>query len=163
MRATVFQSHPLPRGVAAALQRRLEAAHRAEPFSALDPRAAVRRVIAEATDLGLGTMVYRGGLDLQGAEVDHVWLALEVGPVAGGDQRKQASPYVVDVAFPLFMQSFVDALRRFVAGDAEAEELAALAARAGLDERVVGVFPAPLRYVGAPLWSVLERRRSREG
>jgi hypothetical protein len=155
MTVTVFESHPLPPGVASALRRRLETAHRAQPFSALDPRGAVRRVIAVATDLGVHTTVYRGGLDLRGTEVDHVWLALEVDePDTAGP-----APYVVDVAFPLFADAFVETLRRFVAGDAEAEDLAAVAERAGLSERVVGVFPPPLRYLGAPVWSVLERRR----
>ncbi|MGH8909730.1 MAG: hypothetical protein ACRD0K_25375 [Egibacteraceae bacterium] len=63
------------------------------------------------------------------------------------------APFVVDVTFPLFVDHFVEVLRRFVAGDATAAELDAAAAGTGVRQRVVGLFPAPVRYLGVPVWS----------
>lgn len=139
MEATRFRSRPLPPTLDGLLRRRLAAEHQAEPLSALDPRATVRRVAAIAEDIGVRVTVYRGGLDLRGSEVDHVWLDL--------DGR------VVDAAFPLFVEEFVEVLRRFVAGDAAGEELAAAAVHASLEERVLGLFPATTGYLGQPVWS----------
>lgn len=133
-----FRSHPLPHGLDMQLRRRLAAAHRAEPLSAVDPRATIRRVRVLADDLGLRATVYRGGLDLRGSEVDHVWLDV--------DGR------VVDAAFPLFVEGFVEVLRRFVAGDADADELAAAAVDATVEQRVLGLFPATAHYLGRPVW-----------
>lgn len=138
MEATRFRSQALPPRFDGLLRRRLAAAHRAEPLSAIDPRATVRRVAAVAEDIGMHVTVYRGGLDLRGSEVDHVWLDV--------DGR------VVDAAFPLFADEFVDVLRRFVAGDASGEELAAAAVHASLEERVLGLFPATAGYLGQPVW-----------
>lgn len=89
--------------------------------------------------------VYRGGLDLRGAEIDHLWLAAI--PLLPG------APLVLDVAFPLFAERFVELLRRFVAGDATPAELDKVASGAGVRQRVVGLFPEPVRYLGAPVWS----------
>jgi hypothetical protein len=98
------------------------------------------------------TTVYRGGLDLRGVEIDHVWLAAtHPDPCAPDPQLR--TPFVVDVAFPLFVDHFVEVLRRFVAGDATAAELDRAAAGAGVRQRVVGLFPAPVRYLGVPVWS----------
>lgn len=140
---TAFESKPLPERLGQLMRARLVSAHRQEPFSALDPRAAARRVADVTAELGLTATVYRGGLDLRGSEVDHVWLDLD--------------GHVIDVAFPLFADGFVDVLRDFVAGDAEPEDVAQAAAPAGLDERVLGVFPATLAYRGAPIWTARNR------
>jgi hypothetical protein len=140
-----FQSRPLPGSLGDVLRDRLEQAHRVSPFSALEPRTAVNRAARIIADLGIASTVYRGGLDLQGAEVDHLWLA--ACPQLPGE------PVVIDVAFPLFVHPFVDVLRRFVAGDATAAELERAAAGTDVRQRVLGVFPAPLRYLGAPIWS----------
>lgn len=133
-----FRSRPLPDAVLP-LRDRLDEAHRDVPFSAVDPRTAARRAVAIAELLGLEATLYRGALDLQGSEVDHVWVDLD--------------GCVIDVAFPLFVPSFIAVLRRFVAGDAEASDLDAVAEHAGLDDRVLGRFPSPLRYRGEPVWS----------
>lgn len=143
MSPTVFESRPLAFGLAAEVVTRLEEAHLEEPFSALDPRRTVRRVEAVLVNVGVASTVFRGGLDLIGAEVDHVWVAID--------------GQVVDASFPLFSEDFVDALRRFVAGDATAELLASAAAATSLSDRVLGLFPAPLRYLGQPVWSARGR------
>jgi hypothetical protein len=156
---TVFEPRPLPRPVAGQLRRRLARAHAEEPFSVLDPRHTVRRVAALAADLHLETTIYRGGLDLRGFEVDHVWLGvsctkLGATPEAGSEGGSTPhAPWVVDATFPLFMDRFVEALHDFVAGYLPAEALADLAEGAGVDQRVVGLFPDPVRYLGAPVWS----------
>jgi hypothetical protein len=146
MTTPVFEPRPLPTPVANTLRERLLRAHRAEPFSTIEPRRTVQRVAALLTDLGLESVVFRGGVDLRSSEADHVWLA--VTRVDAGD-----GPYVVDAAFPLFAEAFVATLRSYVAGDAGPDDLAAAAARAGVDERVMGEFPRPLRYLGRPVWS----------
>lgn len=138
MASVAFRSRPLPPAVKP-LRDRLHRAHVTEPFSAVDPRSAARRAADIAESIGLQATVYRGALDLRGSEVDHVWVEL--------DDR------VVDVAFPLFIPAFVDTLRRFVVGDAEAADLDVAAESAGLELRVLGEFPAPLRYRGEPVWS----------
>lgn len=139
MKTTRFRSRPLPPGSGAQLRERIAQLHRDDPLSAVDARATVRRVAAVAWQLGLPSTVYRGGLDLRGWEVDHVWLDV--------DGR------VVDAAFPLFVEDFVEVLRRFVAGDSSDDELALAAAGAGVDERVLGVFPPTTGYLGRPVWS----------
>lgn len=143
----MFRSSELPEGLAAALRERLTAAHSDDPFSPLDIRGAVRRAAAVAADLGCSVTTYRGGLDLRGVEVDHLWLAAVPGP------EDAADPFVLDPAFPVFDDRFLAALRRFVAGDGSPEELAAAAAGSRLDDRVLGVFPPPLRYLGMPVWT----------
>lgn len=144
MGAVRFESRPLPDPVGGRLRTRLEREHEREPFSPLDPRSAVRRVIAVADELGLVTRVYRGGVDLRGIEADHVWLEVT------GENLPAA--YVVDAAFPLFIDRFVDTLRRFVAGDAQPTDLLAAAAEATVGDRVIGMFPRTVRYHGAPVW-----------
>lgn len=139
MTRTAFGSRSLPAAVARPLAERVHDAHLREPFDALDPRGCIRRVGRMLDELGVHAVVYRGGLDLRGSELDHIWLA-----VAGR---------VVDVAFPLFVDEFVATLRRYVAGDVAPEDLVTIAAAAGADARVLGRFPSPLRYCGAPVWS----------
>lgn len=145
MKATVFESRSLPPPLAEVVLKRLERAHRKEPFSALDPRGTVHRVAQIVGELGVPAIVYRGGLDLRGAEIDHLWIATIL--------RPPGTPLVVDVAFPLFAERFVEVLRRFVAGDATPAELDEVASGAGVRQRVVGLFPEPVRYLGAPVWS----------
>jgi hypothetical protein len=105
----------------------------------LRPRAAARRVGALASEIGMSAHLYRGGVELTGTEVDHVWLAV--------------NDLVIDLAFPLFAPSFRSLLPRFVAGEIEAVELEHAAATAGIDERVLGVLPPRVRYVGRPVWA----------
>ena len=138
MPTTAFHSRPLPTAVAP-LRTALIEAHVDEPFRAVEPRLATRRAVAIAEGFGWQVTVYRGALDLAGVEADHVWIDLD--------------GHVIDVAFPLFVPAFVQVLRRFVVGDAEAADLEAAAATAGVDQRVLGEFPAPLRYRGEPVWS----------
>ncbi|HWH31246.1 MAG TPA: hypothetical protein VNU01_01100 [Egibacteraceae bacterium] len=139
MHRTRFHSLALPAPVRAEVRSRLRRAHAGRPFSALDPRDTVRRVAGIAGELGLTATVYRGVVDLRGAEVDHVWLDLH--------------GRVVDAAFPLLEREFVELLRRFVAGDLEPHEIAEAAAGFALDARVLGEFPEPIRYLGRPVWS----------
>ena len=138
MATTAFRSRPLPSAVAP-LRTALIEAHGDDPFRAVEPRHAARRAVAIAEGFGFEATVYRGALDLAGVEADHVWIDL--------DGR------VIDVAFPLFVPSFVEVLRRYVMGDAEAADLDAAAASAGVEQRVLGEFPPPLRYRGEPVWS----------
>jgi hypothetical protein len=142
-----FDPRPLPPSVAAQLRGRLGEAHRAEPFSTLQPRATAQRVVAIVERVGLQATLYRGGVDLRGSEADHVWLGGAVPPDV------DTPAYVVDVAYPLFAEEFLATLRAFVAGDAPPERLAEVAAGAGLEDRVLGVFPEPVRYLGTPVWS----------
>jgi hypothetical protein len=135
---TAFRSRPLPSAVTP-LRTALIQAHGDEPFRPIEPRLAARRAGAIAEGFGWEVTVYRGALDLAGVEADHVWIDLD--------------GHVIDVAFPLFVPDFVDALRRYVVGDAEASDLEAAAASAGLEQRVLGEFPSPLRYRGEPVWS----------
>ena len=144
MKPQVFDSRPLPPEDDVRFRRRLAAEHRRAPFSSTDTRATVRRVVDLGQEVGLPARVYRGGLDLGGSEVDHVWASV------GG--------VVVDAAYPVHDADFVDTLRQFVAGDADADDLARTAERCALSDRVVGVFPDPLRYLGIPIWA--DRYRS---
>lgn len=134
-----------------AIRERLRAAHAEQPFTPLEPRRAARRVAEIVSELDVDATLYRGGLDLRGVEVDHVWLAV--------NPSGAAAFFVVDAAFPLFSPPFVDELRRFVCGDANREDLAVLAREAPVDDRVLGVFPPPLRYLGQPVWSAGGRGR----
>lgn len=156
----VFRSRALPGGVDVRVRDGLGAAHAEQPFSPLDARAAVRRAAAVCAAAGLSVTVFRGGVDLYGVEVDHVWLsAVAVSGVPGtGAPRPGDGPaFVVDAAFPLFSDAFVRALRAFVAGDGDGGELVAVAGGAGVEQCVVGVMPAPVRYRGRPVWSARAR------
>lgn len=133
-----FVSRELPHPGGSALRELLTQAHARDPFSPARPRATARRVGALASGIGMGARLYRGGVDLCGAEVDHVWLAVD--------------DVVVDVAFPLFVPAFRRLLPRFVAGEVEADELESAAAEAGIDQRVLGVLPPRTRYIGQPVW-----------
>lgn len=145
MPTIVFQPLPLPPAMAAALAERVRAAHAQEPFSPVQTRRTVARVVELLEGLPLRATVCRGGLDLRGAEVDHVWVAL-------GHDGEEKPVSVLDVAFPLFDEAFVEILRRFVAGDARTDELDEAGRAAGVDAWVMGEFPPRMRYVGRPVW-----------
>lgn len=133
-----FVSRDLPQPGGHALREALMWAHAQDPFSPARPRATARRVGALASGVGLGARLYRGGVDVCGAEVDHVWLAVD--------------DIVIDVAFPLFVPAFRRLLPRFVAGEVEPDELESAAAEAGIEQRVLGVLPPRTRYIGQPVW-----------
>lgn len=155
MATTVFVPRPLPEPVAAAVRTRLARVHVARPLSSVDPRETIQRVRAALAGLPLEFDVYRGGLDLRGVEVDHLWLGVR--PAA--DEPDGA--FVLDAAFPLFDDRFVSMLRRFVAGDAGTDDLADAARQAGVDDRVLGLYPDPMRYRGQPLWTARRSDRVR--
>lgn len=144
MRLRRFRSCSLPPASTQRLRALLDDAHAREPFSPTRPRAAARRVGALAAGVGLSARLYRGGVELTGAEVDHVWLAVD--------------DVVIDLAFPLFSPAFVGLLPRFVAGEIDADELEDAAAGAGIDERILGLLPPRVHYVGAPVWAQRARR-----
>lgn len=143
MQPVSFVSRPLPVRLDHRLRERLARGHRTEPFNPGDSRAAVRRVVQLGADLDAAAQVFRGGLDLRGHEVDHVWVSFD--------------GVVVDAAYPLHDPAFVEVLRRFVAGEIEAGALDEAADGSDITDRVLGVFPEPVRYIGRPVWS--ERRR----
>lgn len=147
MRLVAFASRRLPGEQDRRLRGRLAEQHEAEPFTPHDTRATVRRVVQVGSRLGMSARMFRGGLDLHGIEVDHVWASLD--------------GVVVDAAFPLLDEGFVEVLRLFVAGDAEMDDLVGAADGSDLTRRIIGEFPAPLRYVGCPVWT--ERHRSSTG
>jgi hypothetical protein len=134
-----FASRDLPHPGGSQLRKLLKRAHELEPFSPVRPRATARRVGALATGVGLTARLYRGGVELNGVEVDHVWLAVD--------------DTVIDVAFPLFTPAFRSLLRRFVAGEIDPEDLETAAASSGIEQRVLGVLPPLTRYIGQPVWA----------
>lgn len=138
-RTRSYPSGRFPDPLATRLRDALAAAHRDEPFSALDVRATANRVVAVGRRLALAPEVVRGRVDVGGAELDHVFVVV--------DDR------VVDVALPLAAEGFTALVRAYVAGDLEAAELAAAAAAHDLDARVLGDYAEPLAYRGAPFWS----------
>lgn len=144
MTSTTFRSRPLPAALDEALRGAVGRAHAARPLSPVDPREAARRLAPVLGELGIVAVVYRGGVDLQGAEVDHVWLTVRPDDGAEG--------YVLDPVLPLFHPEFVVVLRAFVAGEATPAQLEAAASGRPVDERVLGVIPPPVRYCGAPVW-----------
>jgi hypothetical protein len=133
-------------GLVAELRRRLAVEHRRRPFVASDARDAVQRSRQALEDLAVTTVTFRGGLQLRGAEVDHVWLAVSA---ADGE-----SPWVLDVAFPLFAADFVELLPRYVVGEIERTDLDRVSRHAALEQRVLGRLPPAARYCGEPVWSV---------
>lgn len=147
-RPTPLDSRALPPSIEPRLRGALGRAHGEEPFSPADVRATAQRVAAIVEDLGCTVATWRGALDLQGAEVDHVWLAVRDGHGEDGD-----GPWVLDVAFPLFHAPFVEALRSWVSTGGPAESLVEAARSAPLGLRVLGRYPARMRYLGAPIWS----------
>lgn len=145
MTGTVLGPHaPTPRRLPAAAAARLRAGlareHRRRPFGPQDVREAARRVLAVAEDLGHTGHIVRGGLDVGGAELDHLWAVVDA--------------HVVDVALPVLSRDFVMLLRGYVAGDVGRADLEAAAAEwEALEWRVVGDVPAGCHYRGRPILS----------
>ena len=137
----------LPAATAARLRAGLAREHRRRPFGPHDVRDAARRVLAVAEDVGLDGHIARGGLDLGGAELDHVWAVVDA--------------HVVDVSLPVLARDFVVVLRGYVAGDVEPHEIEEAAAAWALEWRVVGEVPVGCRYLGSPILS--HRRRAGRG
>ena len=137
-RSVVYDPVPFPSSVHATLVETLERLHRAEPFGPLDVRATARRVVDAAAAIGLEPMMVRGRVDVGGAELDHVFVV--------ADDR------VVDLALPVRAPTFAQFVRAWVAGDLDHQELVEAAAEHGIEDRVVGEYPAPVCYRGAPLW-----------
>lgn len=133
-----YRSGELPGPTGPRLRAALASAHAQEPFTPRDVRSAVARVRSVASRLGVRTDVVRGGVDVGGAELDHVWAVVE--------------GHVIDVTMPLRSRAFADVLRAYVAGDVDDDELDTVAHGYGFVWRVVGEFPATLRYVGLPVW-----------
>lgn len=133
-----FAPAPLPAGAESTVLAELRAAHEREPFLPTDARGAAHRTAALVARVGLQARVLRGSLDLGGAELDHLFVVV-------GDR-------VVDAALPVNDDEFLTVVRGWVAGDEEPERLVAVAAALDVSTRVVGLFPAQLRYRGAPLW-----------
>lgn len=129
----------LPTAAAARLRAGLAREHHRRPFGPQDVRDAARRVLALAEELGLSGHIARGGLDVGGAELDHLWAVVDA--------------HVVDVAMPVLSRDFVGLLRGYVAGDVEAHELEEAASAWALEWRVVGEVPVGCRYVGRPILS----------
>lgn len=145
MSAEVFEHGRPRRALSADVRARLGEEHRRRPFVASDVRDAVRRAAGTLTDLPVSAVTFRGGLQLRGVEVDHIWLVLRA--------EDAEDPCVIDVAFPLFAEDFVALLPRFVAGEVEREELDDVGRDAALDQRVLGRMPRSVRYCGMPVWS----------
>lgn len=145
MTSVLFESGGDDPPVPSRLRRRLEAEHRRQPFVASDARGATDRARRVLADLPVTAVTFRGGVQLRGAEVDHVWLAVSVG---------DDEPWVLDVAFPLFAADFVSLLPRYVAGDIPRDELDLASREASLDQRVLGSLPPLVRYCGEPVWWV---------
>lgn len=133
-----FRPADFPAPVASRLRALLARAHADHPFGPRDVREAARRTADVARTLTLEAVVVRGGLDVGGAELDHVWTVV--------DGR------VVDVSLPVASEAFLHALRAYVAGDLAGAELDRMAHGYALEWRVLGSFPEGVRYVGLPVF-----------
>lgn len=133
-----FRPEAFPSPVGSRLRSALVREHGRHPFTPRDVRDAARRVVDVAGRLRLNAVVVRGGVDVGGAELDHVWAVV--------DGR------VVDMTLPLRSGAFLSMLRAYVAGDLSGEHLDRVVHGYTLEWRVVGEFPADVRYVGAPIW-----------
>lgn len=133
-----LRSEPFPAPLGPRLRSAVAVAHAEEPFHPTRPRDSAHRVATIARQLGLQATIFRGAVDVGGAEVDHLWVV--------------ASERVIDPALPLHAPRFVAAIRSFVAGDLDEEEFERLAHPYSVRWRVLGSYPADCRYLGAPLW-----------
>ncbi|MDX1658463.1 MAG: hypothetical protein R3343_06555, partial [Nitriliruptorales bacterium] len=104
-----FEPRPFPSPAGARLRSALARAHGFEPFRPNDARRGAHRVRVIAEEIGLDAVVVRGGLDVGGAELDHLWV------VADGR--------VVDITMPVISEAFGALLRAYVAGDLDADDL----------------------------------------
>jgi hypothetical protein len=134
-----YRSGALPVPAGPRLRSALAREHAREPFTPRDVRSAAGRVRGVAGELGYEVEIVRGGVDVGGAELDHVWAV-----VAG---------HVVDLTLPLRSEAFAVLLRAYVAGDVDDDELDHAAHGYAFEWRVVGEFPERLRYVGLPVWT----------
>ena len=133
-----FRPAEFPAPVASRLRALLARAHAERPFGPRDVRGAAHRTAEVARALTLDAVVVRGGLDVGGAELDHIWTVVE--------------GRVIDLSLPVASGAFVAALRAYVAGDLDDDELDRLAHGYTLEWRVVGSFPGELGYVGVPVF-----------
>lgn len=133
-----YRSGRLPSPAGPRLRSALAREHGREPFTPRDPREAAQRVRTVVASLGYDVELVRGGVDVGGAELDHVWAVVD--------------GHVVDVTLPLRSAAFAVALRAYVAGDLEDAELDRLAHGYAFEWRVLGEFPGRCRYVGLPVW-----------
>lgn len=141
-RTVRLRPRPFPAPVGPRLRAALAVAHAREPFRPSVSRDVAQRVASVVEDLGLSPTLFRGGVDVGGAEIDHVWVVV--------DER------VVDAALPLFSDRFLAALRAYVAGDLDGDALERAAHPYSVRWRVLGSFPQDCSYVGAPVWGQRE-------
>lgn len=141
-------SRAFPAPVGGRLRAALANAHARKPFSPAHVRDGAHRAARVVRRLGLEVHTFRGGLDLGGVELDHVWLV--------ADDR------VVDVVFPLFSDPFLDAVRSYVLGEVDDEDLEWAAHPYSVRWRVVGDYPSMCRYTGEPVWSEVRDDRRHE-
>lgn len=134
-----FAPRRLPPPGGPRLRAALAREHGREPFRPADVRSAAHRVVEIAAACDLDAYVARGGLDVGGAELDHVWAVVH--------------DAVVDPSMPVVSEAFGALLRAYVAGDIDRDELDRSAHGYALEWRVMGEFPDRLRYVGLPVWS----------
>lgn len=134
-----LRPRPFPAPLGPQLRAALAVAHAREPFRPSVSRDVARRVAQVAEELGLAPTLFRGGVDVGGAEIDHVWVVV--------DER------VVDAALPLFSEAFLAAVRAYVAGDLDGDAFERAAHPYSVRWRVLGAFPEDCRYVGSPVWS----------
>lgn len=137
--AVRLRPRPFPVPLGPRLRGALAAAHARDPFQPSMSREVAHRVAHVASELGLEPTLFRGGVDVGGAEIDHVWVVV--------DER------VVDLALPLFADRFLEVVRAYVAGDIDSDVLERAAHPYSVRWRVLGAFPEDCRYVGAPVWS----------
>lgn len=134
-----FEPAAVPPPLGPRLRAALAREHARRPFTPCNVREAARRVAVVARRLDADAVIVRGGLDLGGAELDHVWVVV--------------ADRVVDVAMPVNSAAFVDAVRAYVAGDLASRDLDHVAHGYHFAWRVVGEFQPPLRYFGEPVLS----------
>lgn len=134
-----LRPRPFPAPVGPQLRAALAVAHAREPFRPSVSRDVAQRVAQVVEELGFAPTLFRGGVDVGGAEIDHVWVVV--------DER------VVDAALPLFSETFLTAVRAYVAGDLDGDAFERAAHPYSVRWRVLGAFPEDCRYVGSPVWS----------
>lgn len=137
-----YRPGPLPSPTGPRLRSALAREHGREPFTPRDVRGAARRVRTVAAALGYEAEVIRGGVDVGGAELDHVWTVV--------------ADHVIDVTLPLRSELFAGILRPYVAGDLDDDEFDRAVHGYTFEWRVIGEFAERFRYVGLPVWSQRE-------
>ena len=138
-----FVSMSFPATVSGRLRGALVRAHARQPFAPSQPRDAADRCRRAAEEVGLHAIVVRGVVNVGGAELDHLWVV--------------ADDHVIDASLPVNAPSFVAAVRAYVAGDLDDDELDRAAHAYSLRWRVVGEYPDSLRYLGLPVWHQRQR------